>query len=247
MSRGQVTEKPWLKIRNAQAELKACEKCTGECVKTSSRYWQPVIEGEHVAYVLCEYGQRRRLRHECGRAQIPLRYASLSFGDYAETPDNSEALKMARWYIAERPKCSLYYWGGCGTGKTFLASLIAKEFLNEFKRVIFGDVPSLLEELKRTFDDGGTRELFNRYVESELLVMDDLGAGQLSDWSLDVLYRLINERYNTQKPLIITSNFSIDGLKKRLRDEYQAARIVSRLKEMCYQGYLGTKDRRQKQ
>lgn len=243
-------------IDSAEKELAECENCKGEpCQKRTQQYWLPVIKPDgrgswYIPRALCKLGERRRLQKCCKQCKIPEKYAELTFKDYQETADNRQALKIARWFIAKKPQKSLYFYGECGTGKTFLASLIAKDFILDFRDVIFGDVPSLLEEIKRTFGDpkkdGGA--ILDHYCECDLLVLDDLGAGQVTDWSVGIIYEIVNSRYSADKPTIITSNFDLDGLAQRFStgDAYSAKRITSRLSEMCYQGFLGTVDRRRK-
>ena len=197
----------------------------------------------------CKFGEQLNLINATSRAKIPAKYAGKTFSDYKRTEDNAEAVQIALWYVAEMPRRSLYLYGECGTGKTFLASLIAQAFSEKFKRVIFGDVPSLLDEIKRTFNgNGSTQEIIDRYCESDLLVLDDLGAGQITGWNVGQLYQIVNRRYSTNSPIIVTSNFDYQDLETRLasEDKFSAKRIVSRLSEMCEVAYLGTNDRRRK-
>lgn len=184
-------------------------------------------------------------------AKIPPKYAGKSFADYKVTADNERAVRIAQKYIRDKPDKGLYFYGGYGTGKTFLASLIAKEYINAGKSVIFGDMPELLDELKRTFDskDISEAEVLGQYCECDLLVMDDVGAGQLTAWKVGTTYKIINRRYNANKPTLITSNLELDDLRKRLTvkdNELDGGRIVSRLadKDAYVICFFGTNDRR---
>lgn len=217
MSRGQIID---------------CQNCNGDCPKPDKYYH----DGG-----LCKYGIALLKRRACLKAKIPDRYIGKTFGDYQVTSDNAEAVKIAKWYTATKPAKSLYLYGNCGTGKTFLASIIAQEFDS-----LFIDTPSLMDELKATFDNGGTENLLKRYTTCKLLILDDIGAGQITPWNVGILYRLINARYNADKPLIATSNYDLDGLQSALSkiDTFTAKRITSRLSEMTIQAFLGTNDRR---
>ena len=234
-------------------EKEACEKCSGTCPKETNAYWLPVIEQDefkqiYVTRALCRFGQRRHIKAECKFLQIPAQYAEKSFEDYQVTRDNDNAVAMAKWFIAKKPETSLYYWGGCGTGKTFLASLIAREWIRRFQSVVFGDVPYLMEEIKRTFDGGGGQNILDRYCDADLMILDDLGAGQLTEWNVGILYQILNRRYISGKACVLTSNYDLDSLERRLgmKDSVSAKRIVSRLHEMCQVATLGTLDRRRK-
>lgn len=201
-----------------------------------------------IAHAFCKYGEMRELRRQCGKSFIPLKYAQKTFDDYEVTPDNEKAVRGARWFVREKPERGLYLYGGYGSGKTFLASLIAREYMLDFKSVIFGDVPSLMQNIKATFDDPkkNAAEILARYCDCDLLVLDDLGAGQITEWNIAQLYQIVNDRYNTGLPIVVTSNHNLDDLRERLstKDESTAARIISRLREMTILIFLGNNDRR---
>ena len=248
LERWQVRE-----IERAEEEAGQCEGCKGEpCSKTCGcKYMFPIVRNIggklSIASARCKWGELRKLRSSCKRSCVPLKYAEQTFDDYQVTAENRDAVQKARWYVDAKPKKGMYIYGGAGTGKTFLASLIAREYILNFSNVVFGDVPSLLGDLKATFGTGNTEDLLNRYIDCDLLVLDDIGTEQVSDWSASVLYRLVNGRYNADKPIIVTSNYDLNGLSKRLKtpnDDFVSTRIISRFKEMCYQAFLGTKDRR---
>jgi DNA replication protein DnaC len=73
------------------------------------------------------------------------------------------------------------------------------------------------------------REVLERYGKVGLLVLDDFGTQNTSDWAFTMLYMLINRRYDDMSPTIITSNYSLEELADKLEDD----RITSRLYEMC--------------
>ena len=104
--------------------------------------------------------------------------------------------------------------------------------------MIFGTADDLLREIKATFDDnGGEQKVLERFKHCDLLVIDDLGKEQATDWSTAQLYAIINDRYECQKPLIITTNFgeadliAVESPKGVGNHRIQA--ILSRLHETC--------------
>lgn len=223
------------KLREKKEKSAECENCGGVCRKVDKYY----LDGG-----ICKYGVALLKRRACLKAKIPPRFIGKTFGDYQATPDNERAVGLACQFVAEKPAQGLYLYGNCGTGKTYLASLIAQEFIGQ--GVIFGDVPDLMSRLKETFDNGGTEALLKRYTTCGLLALDDIGTGKVTEWNVGILYQIINARYNADKPLIVTSNYDFDGLQSALSkaDAFTAKRIVSRLSEMCIQAFLGLKDRR---
>jgi len=126
----------------------------------------------------------------------------------------------------------LWIFGDTGTGKTTLAMLISKAALEAGHSVAIYSLPKLLARIRRTYDSepGGDSYLsfFERLTSVDLLHIDDLGAEKRTDWVLEQLYALVNERYERQRSLIVTSNFEDDELEKQL-----GMRIVSRLVDIC--------------
>lgn len=250
----ELTDGQIIELERAEKELAECEGCTGTCLKKRAQYFQPVIgkkeNGElWLAAARCKFGEIRAIRSQCGKSFIPLKYAQKKFADYEVTADNSNAVNGAKWFVREKPDRGLYLYGGYGTGKTFLASIIAREFVLDFKSVIFGDVPSLMQTIKATFDgktQDNAQDVLERYSTCDLLVLDDLGAGQITPWNVAQLYQVINSRYNSGLPIVVTSNHSVKDLQNRLSiaDDSTAARITSRLREMTHQLFLGVNDRR---
>ena len=240
-----------VRILESEEELAECKNCSGEpCKKGSNQYLSPKIQnvsGElWIPYAPCKWGEVRSLRGKFKHSQIPPKYFGKTFDDYKITIENNAAVTGARWLAKNKSWQGLYLYGDTGTGKTFLSALIAKEYISALKSVVFGDVPTLLAELRATFDKGGTEQLLDRYCNCDLLVLDDLGAGQMTDWSVGVIYQIVNSRYNAEKTTIATSNYDLRNLCEVLspKDSVVGKRITSRLREMTFQCFLGTNDRR---
>lgn len=144
---------------------------------------------------------------------------------------------------------SLTLVGPCGTGKTHLATVLMREWmrgrkLNSRSFPLFFVVPVLYADIKGTFGDGA---IFSEdYYIAEclsrpLIVLDDLGAGKMTDYLRDVLYRIIDGRYRKKRQTIVTSNLSLDDIADKIDD-----RIASRLCGMGPVISLGDEDWRVK-
>lgn len=136
---------------------------------------------------------------------------------------------------------SEFIYGDSGTGKTLRAAML---FLQESRMlylspeiskfyllhsVQFISVADLFDELKKEFGKPNEQWVIDKYKHSHLLVLDDIGIIPPSDWALNVLYLIINHRYEFLKKTIFTSNKSIDELEFVLGDE----RIPARIYRMC--------------
>lgn len=136
------------------------------------------------------------------------------------------------------PAGSYFIFGEIATGKTILASKLMLEeikqsYLDETTlRPVFVSFPTLLMELRSAYDPKHkTSEsiLMEKYLECDVLVIDDFMASRPTDWVIDVMYHLINHRYEYLKTTIITSNKDLPDLEKLLGDQ----RITSRIDRMC--------------
>ncbi len=126
----------------------------------------------------------------------------------------------------------LWFYGDVGTGKTSLAMLISKAAIEAGRSVAVYSVPHLLADIKETYEDGSGRsylELFRRLCAVDLLHLDDLGAEKRTEWVLEQLYSIVNERWQDERSIVVTTNLTdLDELREQV-----GSRTVSRLSEMC--------------
>ncbi|MGB8347035.1 MAG: ATP-binding protein [Ktedonobacteraceae bacterium] len=125
-------------------------------------------------------------------------------------PSVEEAFQEA-YAFAQEPRGWLLLIGPNGCGKTHLAAAIANDGLRNGSVVLFSVVPDLLAHLRATFSPSATEAYDQRFAkmrEAELLVLDDLGAHQSSPWASEQLFQLLNYRYNSYFPTVITANRS---------------------------------------
>jgi DNA replication protein DnaC len=126
----------------------------------------------------------------------------------------------------------LWLMGDVGTGKTTLAMLISTAALQAGHSVAIYSLPRLLARIRRTYDaEAGEQsylEFFERLTSVDLLHVDDLGAEKRTDWVLEQLYAIVNERYETGRSIVLTSNLNQTELEEQI-----GPRIVSRLAELC--------------
>lgn len=120
--------------------------------------------------------------------------------------------------------------GGYGTGKTHLATAIAKYAVEEYgMSVWFRTFSDILQEIKNSFNTNvSTEEISHRFETVDLLVIDDLGKEKATDWGNEQLFSLLDKRYRDCLPVVITSNCDMGQLGKRVDGA-----IMSRLIQTC--------------
>jgi DNA replication protein DnaC len=168
---------------------------------------------------------------------IPRKYRGVSF-DRAPVPDlDPTIVREVRRFVREidgrlASGRGLWFMGDVGTGKTTLAMLVSKAALDNGHSVAIYSMPRLLAEIRDTYDaDPGERsymEFFRRLVSVELLHLEDLGAEKRTDWVLEQLYSLVNERYEQERSILVTTNLGLEELERQI-----GPRTVSRLVEIC--------------
>lgn len=127
----------------------------------------------------------------------------------------------------------LFFCGSVGSGKTFLASCIANRLLANSIEVLFAVVPDLLDNIKATYDDKTDfheREInvINKAKNIPILILDDLGSHNYTNWSRNKIFSIINHRVNYNLPTIITSNEELETL-----ELYLGERTTSRIFQLC--------------
>jgi len=128
------------------------------------------------------------------------------------------AYRLARSW-ADDPRGWLVLTGGNGCGKTHLAAAIANYRLDRGDSVGFANVPDLFDQLRATFGTGASERydvVFQRLLDSPLLILDDLGAQQASPWAKEKLYQLLNHRHLAALPTVITTNLEPRELEPRI-------------------------------
>lgn len=179
-------------------------------------------------------------------AGVPQRYADARFDNWRATDGTRSALKAAK-RVADKP-ANLILVGPWGCGKTRLAASImaarVERWMDAYPSEIvddgpegivlrppfasrFASVPQLLDAIRRSYEYDDEPDPLRPLRTAPLLVLDDLGREKATDWVLERLYVLIDDRYGRRLPTVVTTNYTPDELAKR---DYGA--MVSRLTEV---------------
>ena len=229
-------------LARVEAELAECDGCTGVCQKTNFKYNLPVaVERNGVIVVTstrCSYGVQRELERAVNSAKIPERYVGKTLADYKVDVNNADAVNFAK--IASASRIGAYFYGECGTGKTFLAAIIAQDFLRRRKKVLFVKVPNLLDNIKATYNGNGSElAIFDELETADLVVLDDFGMEKPTQWAGATLCKILDMRYDGGlTKTLVTSNLSPKMLAEQLNNaadgvNFNGSRIFDRLREIC--------------
>lgn len=239
------------RIDYALRERAVCEKCPGYPCPNNG--FKPVIRvdkkwGLSIAGKPCkiyaEHSRRIELERNFKHAKIPPRYKGATFADYRVDNANKKAVDFAKSLSTEHYSGAFFY-GNVGTGKTFLAALIAKAFLDAGKSVLFEKVADLLTEFHAVYrGQGGSEDsLLDDLYNVDLLVLDDFGLEKPTQFTGATLCKILDARYNRPAvTTIITSNYSLEQLEQRLNNPtdlqegdfcLNGSRIYDRCIEFC--------------
>ena len=255
-----------------KAPAEVCPICEGtgwKTVKPLSGTASGSINDRRVTRCDCQV--RARSQSLLAAARIPRRYEHCELGNYdTDFPGAHPSLAEAHFVGSNfANKCDprgdkgLLIIGKIGTGKTHLAVGILKELiLNRGISCLFYDYRELLKEIQNSYNATvQTTELavLKPVFESDVLVLDELGAVKPTEWVWDTVSLILNTRYNDNRTTIITTNFedqpaaavvSLSLAKAAVRGETLGDRIGermrSRLHEMCRIITLEGADFRQK-
>jgi DNA replication protein DnaC len=209
----------------------------------------------------CRAQRLKRGRVRGVASAIPPRYRGVSFdrppiSDMSRSLETKGAVARVQAYIDSLDENldagqGIWFLGDVGTGKTTLAMLISKTALERGRSVAIYSVPKLLARIRRTYEaepgSDSYSQFFERLASVDLLHLDDLGAERQTDWVLEQLYAIVNERYEAQRSVMATCNGAQveedkaeehqrkqRGQDRELVVERQVgARTFSRLTEMC--------------
>ncbi len=135
---------------------------------------------------------------------------------------------------------NLLFTGPTGTGKTFLTNCIAKELIDKYHSVIYLSANDLFEILSRNrFDYQSEEEMKSMYqyiLDCDLLIIDDLGTELNNSFTSSQLFYCINERQNSNKSTIISTNHPMNELRDRY-SERVTSRLTSQYKVIPLYGY----------
>jgi len=134
-------------------------------------------------------------------------------------------------HFAQHLEGWLLLQGGYGCGKTHLAAAIANECVGLGVPTLFLTVPDLLDTLRYAFSDEDVtyEERFEQIRSAPLLILDDFGTHNATEWAREKLFQILNYRYINRLPLVITSNLALEQIDGRMRSRISDPALVDRV------------------
>ncbi len=228
-------------------ELKNCKNCQGiyECQnKVMGHYLYPreVASILDLVYVPCKYQKEQdrllALRNSSSKELQNARFKDIDMSD-------KKRIKLIKWikefydnYTIVGDFKGLYLHGVFGSGKTYLISALLNELkINKKVESTAIYYPEALKDLKEDWDTYS--EKINHYASVPILLIDDIGAEQVSEWGRDeVLGTVLQARMSNHLTTFFTSNLTIEELEEHLAstktslDRVKARRIIERIKQL---------------
>lgn len=134
------------------------------------------------------------------------------------------------WEERKRNNDGLLLWGDVGCGKTFYAACIANALIEEGVSVLMTNFAKILNSLSGMYGDD-KNAFISSMMSYSLLIIDDLGIERNTEYALEQVYNIVDERYKSNLPLIVTTNLSLNTLKNPPDTAHQ--RIYDRVLSMC--------------
>ena len=228
--------------RNEADHLIYCAKCN-----TPRQHHLAVLGKEMLVPVPCRCQQEQRDKEEAERKhrefldQVSRLKANglqdKSLREYTFANDkgyNPEMQKahdyVAHWSEMKAKSIGLLLWGDVGTGKSFFAGCIANALLEQGVPVLMTNFSRILNALSGLYS-----EEKNQYIDSlnqySLLIIDDLGIERSTEFALEQVFNVIDSRYRSKLPLIVTTNMTLEELKNP--QDLTRSRIYDRVLERC--------------
>ena len=160
--------------------------------------------------------------------------------------ENEQITKAMKRYVEnfqelKKQGKGLLLYGNVGRGKTYAACEVANALIDKGYSVLVTNFARIVNKLQSTFEK---QEYIDSLNDFSLLVIDDLSAERDTEYMKEQIFQVIDARYRANLPMIITTNLSIDEIKKTSNLEY--SRIYDRIIEKCFPIEVKGQNRRHK-
>lgn len=203
---------------NHKMQSSQCPKCATE--KLAKQQQEEARQA-----VAIEEARKHRMA-ELFDSELPVRFQNVSFDNYqAKNKGQQKAKEICNRYVDEiggkiaQTGGGLIFCGRPGTGKTHLALAIGRELSKMGLRVVYRNLANLVREVRSTWKEEGASEsaMIKNFQMYDLLIIDEIGVQSGTDNERNILFEIVNGRYENVRPTIIISN----------RDVKEVAELIS--------------------
>lgn len=216
--------------------ITAFEECPkhGRYISEARRIWNWGGLGLPSVIPYCPACRRiQREIEDYGSVAIPRRFYGKTLGNFVPPNDTArKTLAFFKDYAANLPAkikagTSLILFGGVGTGKSHLACALVAEAQRQGFKAMFSSVLGIIQDIRATWNgEGSEREVIRKYSSLDLLVIDEVGVQSGSENERNLLFSVLNGRYENVLPTILISNLTLSEIKGAIGE-----RAFDRLRE----------------
>ena len=254
------------KLEISSCEMKNCKKCKNilECKNEVNGYvYYPIKSDNNIefCYVPCKYklsmDKQNEFQNNIMYFDIPLEIRNASMKNIDINDKNRfPVIKWINSYINDTNEViyrkGIYLNGNFGCGKTYLISAMLNELAKKGKKVAMIYYPEFLRALKESFGaDEEFKNKFNYIKKVPFLLLDDIGAETVTEWSRDeILGTILQYRMEEKLPTFFTSNLTMDELENHLSttskqvDKVKSKRIIERIKQLTEEVVMISENKR---
>ena len=235
-----------LEMKESDSQLMICSKCGNPIQKEIN-----ILGKIRIVPVLCSCrkkeledkkrseeveARQERIKQLFTSSLMDKKFMNETFENWDFSKGNKGMYNMGISYCenfheAKKVGIGFLFYGDPGNGKTYLSNCIGNRLLNNMVPVICVGINQLLERIRQTYSrygQEGEDTILRGLALADLLILDDLGTEQSTEWSISRIYNIIDSRIRNGLPIIVSTNHSISDLEKRYNK-----RTISRLTEVC--------------
>ena len=206
----------WTKSSPSSAETAPCPRCNGV------GFISHRLALGQFDYVQCGCRRdlRREERHRWAYANLPNAQAPRTFENLEITAELAAPLEAAREFATgETRHHVLTLYGNHGTAKSHLLEAIGREMLAQQHWIKYVFAPDMLDALRETYDEESKltfEQVYELYSLPEVLLLDDLGAEKATEWTIEKLTRLVDQRIRNGNRLVVATNLNVESMAEKL-------------------------------